>query len=166
LVTRWFAIGFFLSAANLAKEITHLCCWHKKSKEKIYDVHHYNRLEFRAALKQFQDAIGGLFRILWFFWGLFIFWTSRTSGCRTGYGENVDYTAGYLKWSAISYWFIMFLYLLRIPVFSGYLCCRQKKLTKEYNEKAQLYGFGKASEEYANDYKSILAKKKNKHGKF
>jgi len=53
LVTRWFMIGFFLSALNLGKEITHLCCWHKKSKEKIYDVHHYNRLEFRAALKQF-----------------------------------------------------------------------------------------------------------------
>lgn len=32
LATRWFMIGFFLSAFNLGKEITHLCCWHKKSK--------------------------------------------------------------------------------------------------------------------------------------
>lgn len=53
LMSRWFMLGFFLSAFNLAKEITHFACWHKKSKEKIYDVHHYNRLEFRAALKQF-----------------------------------------------------------------------------------------------------------------
>lgn len=60
----------------------------------------------------------------------------------------------------------MFLYLVRIPVFSGYLCCRHKKLTKEYNEKAQLYGFPRANDEYENDYKSILGKKKNKHNKF
>lgn len=53
LCLRWFMLGFFLSAFNLGKEITHLCCWHKKSKDKIYDVHHYNALEFRAALKQF-----------------------------------------------------------------------------------------------------------------
>lgn len=159
-------LGFFLSAFNLGKEITHLCCWHKKSKDKIYDVHHYNALEFRAALKQFQDAVGGLFRILWFFWGLFIFWTSRTNGCRGAYDDNADMTSGYLKWSAISYWFIMMLYLVRIPVFSGYLCCRQKTLTKEYNKKAQLYNFPKAAQEYENDYKRVTGKKKNKHGKF
>jgi hypothetical protein len=73
-------------------------------------------------------------------------------------------TGGYLKWSAIGYWFIMFLYLVRIPVFSGYLCCRKKDLTKSYNKKAQLYNFPKAAEEYSNDFKTV--KKKTKHGKF
>lgn len=166
MVTRWFALGFVLSVANLAKEISHFCCWHQNEKEKIYDVHHYNRQEFRTAVKQFQDAIGGVLRILWLLWGVFIFAAERTRGCRGRY-ENQwpNWTGNYLGLSTLFYWIILMMYLIRPFVFAGYLCCRHKELDKKYNRKAQMYQLPSAKEEYDSHYKSIMEKKEAKKRK-
>ena len=45
----WYCIGFFLCLLGLAKEIATYAMFHHKTK--IFDVHHYNRMEHRSALK-------------------------------------------------------------------------------------------------------------------
>jgi len=42
IMTQWFMLGFFLEFFHLANEIFFFCCW-SHNKEKIYDVHTYNR---------------------------------------------------------------------------------------------------------------------------
>lgn len=165
---RWYVVGFVLGFMNLAKEITHFACWGDK-RNKNFDPQSFNRIEFQAAVKQFQDLIGFVARMVWFIWGIFIFMTGRFAGCRGANKEElpnpflVNLKGGNVyNWTCLWFYLIAGLYLIRPFVFSGYMCCRGKTIKKEYNRQAVQFGFAEAEEAYENFYKKSIYTKKVK----
>lgn len=160
MMDRWYMIGFILSLLNLGKEIYYLCVWEemKDLDDDIYTTEAYNRIEFKLAVKQFQDAVGFIVRSCWFIWGAFIFWSKRTLGCRGGYhDETPNNVHGYLEGATWGYWICLGLYVLRPFVFTLYSCIRQKDIRKKYDKIAYHFKVPSAETEYKIRYERTNA---------
>jgi len=86
------------------------------------------------------DFIAFMLRLIWFIWGITIFWTNKTKGCRGNNEFNPNPTNGYLNFTASMFWIMMVSYMLRPIVVGIYMCARHKKIHKKYDDLAISYG--------------------------